>query len=606
MKQRLIFLLKYYLYWVFIFVFSKILFVFYQYQISKDIPTSALLEAIQKGLIMDVSLSSYILMLTSLILSFCVLMRGKSYSRFLRVINIVLVGLVFLIVVGDLELYRNWGFHVDTTPLLYLKTPKDAFASVSILLITVLLFSIGVLIFVFDYIYKKFIQSYLNKINFGKKYHFLILLFITACMIIPLRGGLKLAPLNPGAVYFHENIFVNHVAINPVWNLMYSLKKVDDLERDYDFMPNDKVKTIVDSLYSESDTYKRVLKHDRPNIVLILMESFSAKTIAALGGIDGVTPNLNKFSKEGILFKHMYACGNRSDKGIPAVLSAYPCHPANSILGYPSKSMNLPCLAKDLDKIGYSTSFYYGGDINFANIRQYVGTGGFKKIVADEDFDTKDNTSKWGVHDHIMFKRFYDDMLKETKPFFKMVFTLSSHEPFDVPMETVIKGNSEGKKYLNSVYYTDKCIGEFIAKCKKTKLWDNTLFIMVADHGSRLPDGDLVSAAISYKIPMIWMGGVLNKDTEPVSTYCSQTDLARTLLCQMNIDNKEYVFSRNLFADKKESFSYYTYNDGVTFLNDSICSIFDNTSQRYIGGNTDKELRGRALLQTFYNDFKNR
>lgn len=545
-------------------------------------------------------------MFTSLIITLCVLIKGKTYSRLLRFLNFVFLILAFLVVIGDLELYKNWGFHVDSTPLFYLKTPKDAFASVNIWLIVALLSSIGILVFIFDFIYKRYIQQYLNTVKRGRKSYFFILLFVTASMIIPIRGGLKLAPLNPGALYFHENIFVNHVAINPVWNLMYSLKKVDDLKREYSFMPKGENQSLVDSLYVESDTFKRVIKNERPNVVLILMESFSAKTIEVLGGKKGVTPNLNKFSEEGILFKHMYACGNRSDKGIPAVLSAYPCHPGNSILRYPSKSMKLPCLAKDFNKIGYSTSFYYGGDINFANIRQYVGTGGFKSIVADEDFDPKYNTSKWGVHDHIMLKRFYDDMLKETKPFFKMVFTLSSHEPFDVPMETVIKGNSVGKKYLNSVYYTDKCIGEFIERCKKSPIWDNTLFIMIADHGTRLPDGDLTSDPICFKIPMIWMGGVLKDNVEPVSTYCTQADLARTLLCQMNIDNKEYIYSKNLFADKKKSFSFYTYNDGVTFINDSICSIFDNTSKKYIGGNIRKETRGRALLQNFYNDFKNR
>jgi len=606
MIQRVIFLLKYYVYWVSIFIFSKILFIAYQFQMSKDVEFNSLISAVQKGLVMDISISGYILMLTSLILSFCVMMKGKSYSSFLRIMNMFFLIISFFILVGDLELYRNWGFHVDSTPLFYLKTPKDAFASVSIWLVLGLLLLIVVLVYVCDLIYRRTIQSSLNKLKWGRLYMFPIFLFVTASMIIPIRGGLKLAPLNPGALYFHENIYVNHVAINPVWNLMYSLKKLDDLEKDYDFLEKDKLGGIIDSLYKESKTFKKVLKTERPNVVLILLESFSAKTIEVLGGLPGITPNINKYSKEGILFKNMYACGNRSDKGIPAVLSAYPCHPGNSILKYPAKSEKLPCLAKDFAKMGYGTSFYYGGDVNFANIRQFVTTGGFKKIVVDEDFDPKYNKSKWGVHDHVMFERFYNDMMKEKDPFFKMVFTLSSHEPFDVPMKKVIKGNSIGKKYLNSVYYTDKCLGVFIEKCKKSKIWDNTLFVMIADHGVRHPDNDLVSSPKSYKIPMLWMGGVLKEDSFSVETYASQIDLARTLLCQLNADNKQYLYSRNLFADSKESFSFYTYNDGVTFINDSICSIFDNTSKKYIGKDKVRELRGRALLQSFYNDFKNR
>jgi phosphoglycerol transferase MdoB-like AlkP superfamily enzyme len=573
---------------------------------SSKLDLASLFQAIQKGLIMDISMGGYILMFTSLILSFSALIRGNIYSKILRVLNYVFLILVFLVVVGDLELYKNWGFHVDSTPLFYLKTPKDAFASVSYWLIISLLLLISTLVFVFDYIFKKYINIHLLRLSKTKFYSFFVLLFVTASMIIPIRGGLKLAPLNPGALYFHENIFVNHVAINPVWNLMYSLKKLDDLRKDYNYMDKAEVKTIVDSLYAESSSYKRVLKSERPNVVLILLESFSAKAIESLGGAKGVTPNLNRYSKEGIFFTNVYASGNRSDKGIPAVLSAYPSNPGNSIMRYPAKSEKLPCLAKDFKELGYSSSFYYGGDINFANIRQYVTTGGFEKIIVDEDFDEKDNNSKWGVHDEIMFGRFYDDIANEKKPFFKMVFTLSSHEPFNVPMDTVIKGSSIGDEYLNSVYYTDKCLGEFIEKCRNSDFWDNTLFIMIADHGVRYPNNDLVSDPACYKIPMLWLGGALCVDSQEVSTYASQTDLARTLLCQLSADNKEYLYSKNLFADRKESFSFYTYNDGVAFINDSICSIFDNTSKRYLENGNNKEIRGKALLQSFYSDFKSR
>ena len=101
-------------------------------------------------------------------------------------------------------------------------------------------------------------------------------------------------------------------------------------------------------------------------------------------------------------------------------------------------------------------------------------------------------------------------MQAEKTPFFKVVFTLSSHEPFDIPMKPFIKGNGDGIKYLNSIHYTDKCLGDFIEKCKSSKLWDNTLFVMIADHGVRLPNNDLVSNPSCFKIQMLWIGGVLD------------------------------------------------------------------------------------------------
>lgn len=605
MKQRLVFLFKYYIYWVFLFLFSKILFVIYQYQLTKTVSFGALFSAVFKGLVMDVSVGGYLIMIVSLALSFTILLKGICYSKYIKNFNRFILIIVFLIIVGDMELYRNWGFHVDTTPLFYLKSPKEAFASVSVWLIIILLLSISILVFVFDFLYVRYIQVSLNKIKSGGWYLSLVCIIVSAFMIIPIRGGLKLAPLNPGALYFHENIYVNHVAINPIWNLMYSLKKMDDLQKDYKVIDRNTLSQITDSLYSEGKTFKKLLNKTRPNVVIILLESFSAKTIEVLGGIKGITPNLNKYSKEGIFFENIYACGNRSDKGIPAVLSAYPSNPVNSILRYPAKSERLPCLANDFNKLGYSTSFYYGGDINFANIRQYVTTGGFNKIIDDTNFDSKYNNSKWGVHDHVMFRKFYDDMQAEKTPFFKVVFTLSSHEPFDIPIKPLLEGSGEGIKYLNSINYTDKCLGDFIEKCKSSKLWDNTLFVLVADHGVRLPNNDLVSNPSCFKIPMLWIGGAIDSHLK-ISTYGNQMDLARTLLCQLNADNKEYKFSRNLLSEKVKSFSFYTYNDGVAFINDSICSIFDNTSGKYINNSDSLELRGRALLQLFYSDFKGR
>ena len=607
MKQRLLFLFKNYCYWLTLFVFSKLLFILYQFSLSAKVSVLDLVQAIGVGFKMDIALGGYFMILISLLIFLFFRFSSKYYKRVFRFLNIVFTTFCFFIVVGDLELYKHWGFHVDTTPFFYLKTPKDAFASLSIIKYILLLSLILALIIAFDRLYKRYVLRDLDKFDKAKLWVFPLGLFVTACFIIPIRGGLGLAPINPGAMYFHKNIYVNHVALNPVWNFMYSLKKVDDLEKTYSVVSSEKMNSIVDSLYSSKGETMKVLNNKRPNVMLVLLESFSAKTIEVLGGAKGVTPNLNKLSKEGILFTHLYATGNRSDKGVPAVVSGYPANPGNSILRYPAKSEKLPSIAHELKKVGYSTAFYYGGDINFANFRQYFTTAGFDKLTVDEDFDSKYNYSKWGVHDHIMFSRIFNDIKKSDKPFFKMVFTLSSHEPFDVPMKTVIKGNSIGKKYLNSVYYTDKCIGDFIDKCKKSDIWDNTIFIFIADHGVLLPDNDLVSERKCFKIPMIWVGGPVTKKGMKFNKYCSQVDLASTLLNQMDIDSKDFIFSRNLFSSDVKSFVSYTYNDGIGFINDSTYSIYDNTASKYlIDKNKNDRKLGRVLLQYFYNDFLTR
>jgi phosphoglycerol transferase MdoB-like AlkP superfamily enzyme len=606
MRDRIYFLLKYYGYWLLVFLLAKFAFVLYQHNMTEGLSVSDYFGIIYHGLVMDFSLGGYIMLLVSLVLALSFNFKGEVLKTPLRWLNRLLLLVIGFVIVGDLELYRNWGFHLDTTPLLYLETPKEAIASVPFGLLIGLLISIVFFVGVFDFLYRKFIEKSLIKITRRHLIYLPVFLFIGGLMIIPIRGGLSLSPLNTGTVYFHENQFVNHAAVNPVWNFLYSLKRLKEFDKNYDCMPEKKAKEILKSLYKEEGGTRKVLKTDRPNIVFILLESFSAKMVEPLGGKKGVTPNLNRYCKEGLFFEHTYAPGNRSDKGIVSIISGYPPNPGSSMLKYPQKAERLPNFGRDIRKLGYSTAYYYGGDVNFANMRSYFKMGEFERIVSDEEFDSETYNSKWGVHDHIMFERFYNDLLKEKKPFFNMMFTLSSHEPFDVPMKPVFEGESDGIKYMNSVYYTDKCLGDFIEKCKKSELWDNTLFILCADHGVRLPDNDMVSEPKCFKIPMVWLGGALKDSPEVISTYMSQTDIVRTLLCQLDADNHDYIFSKNVFAEKVNSFSFYTYNDGVGFLNDTLKTVYDNTSKRYLLKEGADNMYGRAYLQILYNDFKDR
>jgi phosphoglycerol transferase MdoB-like AlkP superfamily enzyme len=294
---------------------------------------------------------------------------------------------------------------------------------------------------------------------------------------------------------------------------------------------------------------KKIINTDKPNVVIIILESFTSKIIGVLGGRPEVTPNFNKLSHEGILFDNFYASGDRSDKGIVAILSGYPAQPTSSIIKFPQKTQNLPYLSHTLAKMDYSTNFYYGGDINFANMRSYFANGGFNTVTKN-DFNKSDCNSKWGVHDHIMFNKLLDDIDKENQKFFKVFFTLSSHEPFDVPMKTVINGDDEDNKFLNSAYYTDSCIGNFFENAQKRAWWKNTIFILVADHGVRLPDNTAINSVLKFKIPMLFLGGALKKQDTVIHTYGSQIDIPKTLLTQMGIKNDKYRFSKNLLSKK--------------------------------------------------------
>ncbi|MDZ7646461.1 MAG: LTA synthase family protein [Cytophagales bacterium] len=275
-----------------------------------------------------------------------------------------------------------------------------------------------------------------------------------------------------------------------------------------------------------------------------------------MDGLPGITPEFNTLTMEGILFENFYSSGDRTDKGLVSLFSGYPAQPRSSIIKYPNKTQHLPYLPKTLEKSGYHTSFVYGGDIGFANMESYLTQAGFAHITDVDDFNSDLDDSKWGVADHYVFEQLLHESDTAVNPFFKVMLSLSSHEPFEVPMETVIKGNDEGSLYLNACYYTDKSLGEFIRVAKSKPWWNNTLIIITADHGHRFPNPQELKEKERFKIPMLWLGGAINQVDLRIKNFGNQTDLANTLFNQLTLPSpSDFLFSRNLMADSVNSFA---------------------------------------------------
>ncbi|MBI5008054.1 MAG: LTA synthase family protein [Bacteroidia bacterium] len=322
-----------------------------------------------------------------------------------------------------------------------------------------------------------------------------------------------------------------------------------------------------------------------------------------------MTPNINRYAREGILFSEFFASGTRTDKAMPAILNGYPAQPAQSIIKEPKKSQSLPSLVRILSEKGYNSSFWYGGEINFANFKSFVIGSGFRSIITKEYFDPESYNSKWGVHDHILFEALKDSMKNVKEPFLNVVLTLSSHEPFDVPMETVIKGDDNISKYKNSVYYADKTLGDFIEWAKQTDWWKNTLVIMVADHCGRVSETQPVFTTELFKIPMIWTGGAVKSGSRKIDKHGDQTDIPITVLNQLGI-NVVFPFGKDLLSDASNSYSFYTYNEGFGFVTDSSIYVYDHKLKNQVikegSGSDFAERAGKAYLQVLFDDYLKR
>jgi phosphoglycerol transferase MdoB-like AlkP superfamily enzyme len=498
---------------------------------------------------------------------------------------------------------------MDSTPLFYFAGAKsEAVGSVDFSTIVKLLLILVSLFVVSLFIYNRWLMPKVNTLAPATSRKSAIVLFaVTAFLFLPMRGSLTVAPMNVGFVYFHPTkAFANHAAVNVVWNFFYKLQQ-SEVVYPTDFFDNGLAKKYVDSLYRQTDSTLHLFNQKKPNVVLFVLESFTSEVIEPLGGVKGLTPNLNQLCSEGVLFTNFYSSAERTDKGLVSVLSGYPAQPRSSIIKYTSKAQKLPNVIKSFGTLGYHTSFVYGGDIDYANLRFYLTNAKVNHITSEDDFEGEE-VSKWGVHDHIVFRRALEELDTAKAPFFKTVLSLSSHEPFDVPMTPYIKETDLQSLFFNSVHYTDQAIGDFVAKAKQSDWWSNTVIIFVADHGSRHPNKKELKDRNRYKIPLLMIGGAIRKDTA-ISIYANQTDLANTLLAQIDRPRSEFRFSKNMLAADAKSFAFYFFNDGYGYVAPGKHIVYDNAGRQFLneeGATEEDKNLTKAYQQILYLDYNSK
>ena len=362
---------------------------------------------------------------------------------------------------------------------------------------------------------------------------------------------------------------------------------------------------MMSELYNtQSINCDTLLNTQHPNIIIILLEGCGGE-FTEIGGRTDITPNLNKLAKEGIYFTNCYGNTWRTDRGTVCALSGYPSFPTLSVMKIPAKSRSLPNIARTLqEERGYHTSYIYGGDINFTNMRSYLISGGFEHLTWMKDYSAEEQkTAQWGVRDDITFKTLYQ-MATTTEPPFLIGFsTLSSHSPWDVPIHHF------DDEVINSFYYLDQCIGDFIQKLRKSAAWKNTLVVMLPDHGIPHNGLDETTSLLNH-IPMIWVGGAV-KAPRKIEQVCNQTDLPATLLGQLGVPHDDFSFSRDvLSATYTHPFATHTFDNGFSMVDSASFVSFDFVSNKVIAeeGKRNEQLLtiGKAILQAASDDLKGR
>lgn len=625
---------------VLLFVLGKFLFMCYYGDVFGGYPMSDRMVALWNGLPHDLACAGYLMALPFLAQFIFIWFKGEWHRKFMRFWLRLSLLLMLINYLSDLFLYGYWGFRIDSTVMIYfLDNPFEALGQAPLWMMIATPLLIAGLWWGLQHLFCLFYQARKRGARLCLPttrtcwIHTAINFLCCGLLFIAIRGGVTTSTLNIGRVYFSSEMPLNQAATNPLFSFMHSMMhKKKDFSKQYRFMSAEaasaayaELNTAVQSLPFEPDSIAdegrldtctllldtcSLLKTKRPDIVLLILESFSG---SACRGVwpeadSTIMPNVNRVYREGVGFTNLFANSFRTDRGVAAVLASYPGQPTYSVMKDQSKCNHLEYMSKRLKENGYDLHFVHGGDVDFTNMRGFLTAGGFTHITGDTDFPVEDRLSKWGVADNKMFNYLYDEIVAESddkKPALKVMLTLSSHEPFDVDYHHF------EDPYVNSIAYTDSCIGSFIDRLKNTSAWDNLLIIGVADHAyANYPAGIQNHEMLRYRIPMFWTGGALSHQAV-VNTYGSQTDLAATLFGQMDIDCQDFVFSKNMFDPAVSHYSFYSFSDGFGFVNDSICYVQDNARSGVgLTGTNDPagkaELWGKAYLQTLYDDLSKR
>lgn len=601
MKQRIFFLLKLFVLFIIFFAVQKIIFIAENANTENiDINANNIYNILIHGFGLDASTTGYLIIIPFVITWISIWYSQLKIKNILKPYFIIISILLSVITILDTSLYEFWKFKLDATIFNYIDAPKQALASVSTGYILIRIVIMAVSAILLSWLCIICTPSVFPKLKYGKHMIGYNVAYILAGGIIFLfiRGGVGRSTMNIGNAYFSEKPFMNHAAVNPAFNLLYSWRKSEKFSDKYNWLDETLRANLWQGLYPDTteDKTDSLLNVERPNILIIILEGYGSYYLNDPDGND-VSPNIKRLIKESIYFDNVYANSFRTDRGLVSALSGHVSYPTTSIMKIPAKSQNLPGIAHTLQNAGYSTEFLYGGDINFTNMKSYFTSTGYSHLIADTDFELQErNSSSWGAHDQYTFKKLMELIkAKPTdKPWHIGFLTLSSHEPFEVPYQRL------KDKKLNSFAYTDHCLGTFIDELKQTPIWNNLLVICLPDHGSALN----VTTPEYYHIPMLWMGGAI-KRPQIIQTLMNQSDMPATLLSQLNLPHQEFQFSRNIFSrNYRNKFAYSTFSDGFAFRDSTGVTIFDNAARRIItdepAPNADRENKGKAILQTSY------
>lgn len=581
MIQYFLFALKQLAFWLIYFILLQAVFLFFFISELEGVSINHILFSFKSGFGLNLSAAAYCTILPVIVLFIAVLAKSKGEKAVL-VVTTFLLFCCFLIYSTDLALYHNWGTRINGKALWYLQFPGTVSASAGSIGHLKFIIVVALVTILAWFIYKKFIYK-IHKLKRQPLKLSLTFLLLAGILFITLRGGLSGRPISKGQSYYSKYLALNYAAINGFWNFFDIVSHYKSQGNPYHFFSDEELVKLEKKYQNfNSSPSQRLSNSEKPNILFVFLESWGADVVGSLGGQPNVTPGFDLLAKDGLMFTHFYSTGFRTEQGLMATLSGFPAQAQT----YPMEDMdrfeNYPNLIRELGSAGYYTSYFTGGNPQFANTDVFLQSAGIDKINKDLLAKAR-RKSAWGALDEETFDWVLNTLGKQSTPFFTTMVTLTSHEWFEAPVKKIFTEKDKvAADYKNTVHYTDSCLYDFISKAKKQKWYANTLIVVMADHACNYPLNRSMNDPERYHIPMIITGGALNKHyTGTVnSNYSGHLGIPALICNELNLNPEKFKLSSSIL--NLNTTAYFTYDHGVGVLSGNDYMVYDMNLKDFI------------------------
>lgn len=529
------------------------------------------------------------------------------------------LGVLVAVQAGEIVAYGEWNHKLTSRVFMHLANPDEVVRTANYsMIIWFVTYAIGE--YYLGYLLFNSLvsgtQERLNKKHFYEWFSLpFVAVLVAGLQFLAMRGGWQQIPLNINSATYSNKAIANDLSINSFYffgksYLLYNRSSIDA------FIPK------VDKKQAQQEVaawYNYPTEHEnelftieKPNVVFIVLEGWSAEAVGCLGPNKGATPNFDRLAKNGLLFTNIYATSTTSEIGNSSIFSGNPAIPEVSVTMQPEKYRKLHCLNEDFEAWGFHSSYLFSGDLKYGNIGGYFLDHGFDVVKDEADFPSDLPRGKLNYFDADLYKFLLKEINANKKPFFQCAFTGSTHAPYDQPKGKGKKWSGEEADYMNALVYSDECLGDFMKAAKKQAWYKNTLFVFVADHGHATPTNVDPGSGKFYRIPLLFIGEPLKKDYRGKENAFvgSQADIAATLIHQYKGDTKRYPWSKDLLNPKAPQFAFHAIIRGFGWVT-PVGNFTYYMEQKVNGDNSfspkdyPKEMeRCSWFLSTIYEEYK--